>query len=165
MRIGADSPPPIHRRAPDLLGETQSTMRPAHRAHWALRVLDRADVRGLETFRSLGHVKLDLLSLLQGTEAIGVDRRMVAKNVFAPAVLSNEAEAFGVVEPLHSAACHIYTLSRNSSGDMPFVASPTSAGRSQPTRIQARRRILPYSSLAIALCVAWIQSSMASELG
>jgi hypothetical protein len=72
----------------------KALMRPTEQgAPSVARILDRPHVCGLQTFRSLSHVEFDLLPLLQGTEAIGVDRRVVAKNVFAPAVLGNEAEA------------------------------------------------------------------------
>ena len=64
-------------------------------------------------------IELHLLALSQGAEALGLDGGVVAEHVLAPAVLSDEAEALRVVEPLHGTSCHFASLS---SGARPRAA-------------------------------------------
>src|ERR1700682_61375 len=65
-----------------------------------------ADVLRLQPLGTLDHFELDLLPLREGAEALGLDGGVVAENVFTAAVLRDEAEALGVVEPLHSSSRH-----------------------------------------------------------
>ncbi len=69
-----------------------------------------ANVLGLKALGALLHIKLDLLSLLQRSEAGRLDCGLVAENVFAPVVLSDESETLSVVEPLHCTLGHVTAL-------------------------------------------------------
>src|SRR5262249_40912667 len=60
------------------------------------------DARGLEPFRPLGHVELDLLTLGEGLEAFPLDGGVVDEHVL-PVLLLDEPVALGVTEPLHPA--------------------------------------------------------------
>ena len=57
---------------------------------------------------------VDLLALLQLTEALGGDVRVVGEDVGAAAVLLDEAEALFRVEPLHGASSHVISPSGQS---------------------------------------------------
>lgn len=57
---------------------------------------------GLRAFGTVGNDKLDTLAFFQIAEAFANDRAEMDKHVAAGIAL-NEAEAFGTVEPLHSA--------------------------------------------------------------
>src|SRR5262245_15290354 len=81
----------------------------------ALRPLRRgadgpANVRGLQTLRSAGDVELDPVTLGQRLEAFLLDRREMHEHVF-PAILRDETETLGVVEPLDRACSHFGLLS------------------------------------------------------
>src|SRR4051812_9472434 len=67
----------------------------------------RADVLRLRALGTLGDLELDLLVLVQGLVALGLNRRVVNEDVVAAAVLSDEAEALFCVEPLNSALSHV----------------------------------------------------------
>ena len=54
--------------------------------------------------------KVDLLALLELTEALGGDVRVVGEDVGAAAVLLDEAEALFRVEPLHGSSSHVILL-------------------------------------------------------
>src|SRR5215472_1011258 len=74
-----------------------------------IRYLQRPYVFSLPALGTLGHVELHGLALLQALETCRLDCREMNKNVFAT-LTANEAEAFGVVEPLHcSLFCHVAT--------------------------------------------------------
>src|SRR6478672_243985 len=68
---------------------------------------DRLNVRCLLALGTRRDFERDLLSFLQGLETRHVDRREMREEIFAATIGSNEAKAFGVVEPLHSACCHV----------------------------------------------------------
>src|ERR1700741_1308805 len=67
---------------------------------------DRADLRGLLALRAVLHFELDLLVLLEGLEARTLDLGEMGEEVLAAAVGFDEAEALGVVEPLHGTGAH-----------------------------------------------------------
>ena len=67
---------------------------------------DDANVFRLRALRPLLHVELDLLPLGERAKARRLDRRLVAKNVLAPAVRRDEPETLRLVEPFHGASCH-----------------------------------------------------------
>src|SRR5215218_10092321 len=67
---------------------------------------DGANVLRLGALLALGDVELDLLALVEGLVAVADDRRVVAEDVGAAAVLGDEPEALLRVEPLHSALSH-----------------------------------------------------------
>ena len=52
------------------------------------------------------HFELDALVLFQGLEACALDFREMREQVFTAAVRGDEAEALGVIEPLHDAGSH-----------------------------------------------------------
>src|SRR5262245_35683568 len=67
--------------------------------------LDLADVGGLEPLRPLGHLELDLVTLGQALEALGLDGVEMHEHVVAR-LLGDEAIALRVVEPLDRSLCH-----------------------------------------------------------
>src|ERR1044072_7323270 len=66
-----------------------------------------ADVLRLRALGALRDVELDLLVLVQGLVALGLDRRVVHEDVVAAVLLRNEAETLLGVEPLHGALSHV----------------------------------------------------------
>src|SRR6266513_1272223 len=81
--------------------------------------LERLDVRRLKAFGAALHFKLDLLALLQRLEAVHLDRSVMREQIFAAFSRGDEAEAFGVVEPLDGTGRHLLlpsTGSRDKSG-------------------------------------------------
>ena len=71
--------------------------------------LECLDVLGLPALRSLGHVELHGLTLLQAAETARLDRRKMHKNVFA-ILTADEAVTLGVIKPLYcSLFCHVGT--------------------------------------------------------
>src|SRR5258708_22132246 len=71
----------------------------------------RLDVHRLLALRAFLHLELDLLVLLEGLEAAALDLGEMGEEVVAAAVRLDEAEALGVVEPLHGAGAHCVFLS------------------------------------------------------
>jgi hypothetical protein len=67
---------------------------------------DRANVRGLKALGALLDLELNLLPFSEAAKAIGLNRSVVAENVFAAAILSDEAKALRIVEPLDGTSCH-----------------------------------------------------------
>ena len=67
------------------------------------------DVRCLLALGALRHVEGNLLALFEGLESTHGDRGEMSEKIFATIVRSNEAETFGVIEPLHCTSCHIAT--------------------------------------------------------
>jgi len=63
------------------------------------------DVLGLQAFRSLDHVKLDRLALLQRTKAFTLDGGMMHEDVFAVGT-AEKAEPLRIVKPLHCSLFH-----------------------------------------------------------
>src|SRR5438105_12208866 len=81
--------------------------------------LERLDVRRLQAFGAALHFELDLLALLQRLEAVHLDRGVMREQIFAAFSRGDEAEAFGVVEPLDGTGRHLLlpsTGSRDKSG-------------------------------------------------
>src|SRR6185503_15322327 len=72
--------------------------------------LQRLDVRCRRTLLALRHVEGDLLAVLQRLIARTLDRAVVAEKILAAVIRGNEAEAFGVVEPLYGACSHVCSL-------------------------------------------------------
>src|SRR5258708_7469644 len=70
------------------------------------RSADRTDRDGLLALRAFLDLELDLLVLLEGLEARTLDLGEMGEEVLAAAVGFDEAEAFGVVEPLHGTGAH-----------------------------------------------------------
>src|SRR4029078_2085092 len=68
---------------------------------------ERADVLRLGTLGTLGDVELDLLVLVQGLVALGLDGRVGHEDVVAAVLLRDEAETLLGVEPLHGALSHL----------------------------------------------------------
>jgi hypothetical protein len=71
-----------------------------------VHLLERLDILSLPSLRTLGHVELHRLALLQALETTRLDRRKMHKNVFA-ILAADKTVAFGVVEPLHCSLFHI----------------------------------------------------------
>src|SRR6478609_6713104 len=63
------------------------------------------DVGGLESFRTLDDLEVDLLAFVERLEAVAGDRLEVHENVFT-AGLGDEAEPLFGVEPLHGTCGH-----------------------------------------------------------
>src|SRR5581483_255687 len=61
---------------------------------------DSRHVLGRGTFLALHDLELDALTLGQRLEAVAVDGRMMDEAILRATLRSDEAEAFGVVEPL-----------------------------------------------------------------
>src|SRR3990167_1191503 len=69
---------------------------------WARSLaLQRADVRGLQALLALLDFEFDALVFRQRLEAVALNVTEVGEQVGAAGVLSNEAVAFALVEPLH----------------------------------------------------------------
>ncbi len=66
----------------------------------------RYDVRGLRALLTLLQIELDALALSQGLEAATLNGAEVDEHVLSAIVLGDEAEALGLVEPLHGACSH-----------------------------------------------------------
>src|SRR5436190_14339637 len=67
---------------------------------------DRADRNRLLALGAVLHFEFNLLVLLQGLEAGALDFGEVGEEILAAAVGFDEAEAFGIVEPLHGTGGH-----------------------------------------------------------
>lgn len=85
-------------------GEKKPGLRPVSSARSSLGSLDVAGL--LLALVAGGDIKRHLLAFLQGFEAVHVDAREMGKQVFATAIRGDEAETFGVIEPLNSTSCH-----------------------------------------------------------
>src|ERR1700754_2015668 len=69
---------------------------------------DRLDVGRLLALRTLGHLKLDLLVLLKGLEAIAADRGKVNEKILPAGVGRNETKALRIVEPFNRTSRHCH---------------------------------------------------------
>ena len=67
------------------------------------------DVLSLPALGSLDHVELDSLSFLKRTEAVGLNRRMMHKHIFAVGA-ADKSEALCVVKPFHYSLFHNHSL-------------------------------------------------------
>src|SRR5204863_3420055 len=72
--------------------------------------INRSDVLCLEAFGPLGDVEFDRLAFLQAANAACLDSWKMHKNVVAR-LAADEAEAFGVVKPLHCSLFHLLPVS------------------------------------------------------
>src|SRR6187399_3015347 len=79
--------------------------RPFDRAGWFF--LERLDVVRLQALRTALHLELDFLPFLEGLEAGHLDRGVMREQILAALARGDEAEAFGVVEPLYGTGCHL----------------------------------------------------------
>jgi len=74
-------------------------------------LLDGANARGGRPFGALLNGELDCLPLGERAEAFHLDFGLVAEQIFATIVRSDEAEAFGIIEKfnftLHSNLCFL----------------------------------------------------------
>jgi hypothetical protein len=77
--------------------------------HVVLNESGARDIRRLLALRALRHVEGNLLALFKGLESAHRDCGEVREEIFATIIGSNEAETFGVIEPLHCTSCHIAT--------------------------------------------------------
>src|SRR6266513_4768077 len=77
--------------------------------------LERLDVRRLQAFGAALHFELDLLAFLQRLEAVHLDRGVMREQIFAAFSRGDEAEAFGVVEPLDGTGRHLHLPSTGKS--------------------------------------------------
>src|ERR1051326_7880266 len=83
--------------APGFSRRNQDRLKPVLQKN---RCLDRRDVRGLESFRTLDQIELDRCAFGQSAEAFGLDRAEMDEHVLS-ALGRDEAITFRVVEPLH----------------------------------------------------------------
>jgi hypothetical protein len=67
--------------------------------------LDATNVRGLEALGPLRNLELDLVTLVQATETVALNRSVMDENV-CTLLTRDETETLGVVEPLHSTFFH-----------------------------------------------------------
>src|SRR4051812_19603753 len=75
--------------------------------------LKRLDVRRGRALLALRHVEGDLLAFLQRLVAGRLDRAVVREQILAAVVGRDEAEALGVVEPLHGTCSHCHSIPEN----------------------------------------------------
>jgi hypothetical protein len=75
-----------------------------------------ANVGSLFAFGAGGDVEAYALVFFEGLETLALNRRKMREEIFAAAVRSYEAEAFGIVEPLYSACCHVLISLKNKIG-------------------------------------------------
>jgi len=69
--------------------------------------LGLANVGGLEALRAPRHFELDLVTLGQALEALGLNGAEVYEHVLA-VLLGDETEPLRIVEPLHASLSHFY---------------------------------------------------------
>src|SRR5438132_413969 len=81
--------------------------------HWAAVLLagknslERTDLRRLHALGALLRDELDLLAFLEGAEARALDFLEVGEEVGTAVSGGDEAEALGVVEPLHGTSRYV----------------------------------------------------------
>jgi len=64
------------------------------------------DIGRLLAFRSLRDIEIHFLTFFESLEATHVDCGKVCEQIFAAIVGSDEAKAFGIIEPLNGTSCH-----------------------------------------------------------
>src|SRR4029077_9926272 len=90
----------------------QNLIRSAFRRKDQVGLSDLADVLSRRAFVALHDVELDAVALGETLESGSLDRRAVHEEVVAPILRRDEAEALGVIEPLHfSCVAHCRCLS------------------------------------------------------
>ena len=75
------------------------------------RGLGCLDLARLLALLAIDDVKRHLLAFFQGFEASHADFGEMGEEVFTAAVRGDEAEAFGIIEPLNGTSCHVAFLS------------------------------------------------------
>jgi hypothetical protein len=68
--------------------------------------LSGLDVGSLLAFRALRDFELNFLTFFEGLETVHVDCGEVRKQILAAVIWSDEAETFGIIEPLNCTSCH-----------------------------------------------------------
>jgi hypothetical protein len=71
------------------------------------RSVGGADVRRLLALGAGGDVEVDALTFGEGLETLALDRGKMGEEIIAAALRGDEAEALGIVEPLHGTCCHV----------------------------------------------------------
>ena len=64
------------------------------------------DIGSLLAFRALRDFELNFLTFFQGLKTVHVDCGEVSEQIFTAVIWSDEAKAFGIIEPLNSTSCH-----------------------------------------------------------
>ena len=84
---------------------------PARKRGFSHRVcLSSLDVGSLLAFRALRDFELNFLTFFEGLETVHVDCGEVREQVLAAVIWSDEAKAFGIIEPLNCTCCHKRTF-------------------------------------------------------
>jgi hypothetical protein len=86
--------------------------------------LQGLDIRCLQAFGALLHFELDLLAFFERLEAAHHDRGVMREQIFAAFRRGDEAEAFGVVEPLDGTGCHVHLLPMLNAATIPGATKP-----------------------------------------
>ena len=81
----------------------------AARASGNLRDFTGHNQAGVIAFRSFMDIELNLLSGLQRSVSLHLNRGVVCEDIFAAANRADKTEAFGVVEPFNSTRLHAFT--------------------------------------------------------
>src|ERR1700722_12730582 len=71
---------------------------------------DHADFVRLQALGALLDLELHLLSLAHRAKARRLNDGLVAENILAPTILSDESKALRIVKPLHCTSCHVSAL-------------------------------------------------------
>jgi hypothetical protein len=79
----------------------------------AVALLHALDVGSLLAFRALRDFELDFLTFFEGLKTVHVDCGEVCEQIFAAVIWSDEAKAFGIIEPLNSTSCHKELSNKN----------------------------------------------------
>jgi hypothetical protein len=86
--------------------------------------LDGLDVSRLLALLAHRYVEGDLLAFCEGTEAVSTDFGEVSEQIVATVVLSDEAVALSVVEPLNGTSCHVAITCKKVVGVNPECMKP-----------------------------------------
>ena len=78
-------------------------------------LLHALDVGSLLAFRALRDFELDFLTFFEGLKTVHIDCGEVSEQILAAVIRSDEAKAFGIIEPLNSTSCHKRTFKFNKS--------------------------------------------------
>jgi hypothetical protein len=73
-------------------------------------LLGSLDVGSLLAFRALRDFELNFLTFFEGLETVHVDCGEVCEQILAAVIWSDEAKAFGIIEPLNCTCCHKRTF-------------------------------------------------------
>src|SRR3954453_5329889 len=111
-RLPPVSPAPTNSRTASTCGRHDNRRGRPGRPSLLNYCSDRADVLRLQALRALSDLELDPLVLVQGAEALRLDRRVVHEHVGPAVLLGDEAEALLAVEPLNCSQSHVFLLKR-----------------------------------------------------